>query len=226
MKKKQWYKVLLLPVFLSFCSCFQIIEEISINLDGSGQYRLTLNLSQSKTKVASIMVMDSLRGHNVPNKQEIRENLTKTVAFLKNTPGVTKVTKSLDLDNYIASIAFSFSNISKLNNLTKSILVKNDLNYSNPSVFSFLSRKGIFIRKFTSLEKGERKYARLSEADKEMFKKAEFVNIVRFDREIGSFTNQNAKISPSKKAIMLQCSVTDIVSGSFSISNKITLKNN
>jgi len=45
---------------LSLSSCFEIVEEITMNDDGSGNILMTLNFSRSKSKIKSILLMDSI----------------------------------------------------------------------------------------------------------------------------------------------------------------------
>lgn len=74
MKLKQFYKLLSFIVLIPFLSsCFEVIEEIALKNDGTGDVVLTINLSQSKTKVASVMLLDSVQGYKVPSKQKIQQ---------------------------------------------------------------------------------------------------------------------------------------------------------
>ena len=63
MNRNQRYAFILF-IFLipTLSSCFQIIEEITMRNDGTGDVLLTINLSQSKTKVATVMLLDSVQG--------------------------------------------------------------------------------------------------------------------------------------------------------------------
>jgi hypothetical protein len=85
MNLKQFYKLWLFIILIPILSsCFEVIEEIAIKNDGTGDVVLTINLSQSKTKVASVMLLDSVQGYKVPSKQKIQQELNEAVAYLKN----------------------------------------------------------------------------------------------------------------------------------------------
>lgn len=72
------YKYLLsIFILLCFSSCFQVIEEINLTKAGSGTVNLTLNLSASKTKVASVMLMDSIQGYRCHPGKPSRRNWMK-----------------------------------------------------------------------------------------------------------------------------------------------------
>ena len=116
MKLKQFYKLLLFIVLIPFLSsCFEVIEEIAMKNDGTGDVVLTINLSQSKTKVASVMLLDSVQGYKVPSKQKIQQELNEAVAYLRKSEGISNVKSTSDFNNYIATISFSFKDVSWLN---------------------------------------------------------------------------------------------------------------
>ena len=79
-----------ISIFL-FTSCFEFVEEVTFNKDGSGSAVLTINLSKSKTKLASIMLLDSINGYKVPSKVTIRKKVQEIVSKIKGTKGVHNV---------------------------------------------------------------------------------------------------------------------------------------
>src|SRR3982750_2374922 len=103
MNLKQFYKLVLFAFLIPlFSSCFEVIEEISMRNDGTGDVVLTINLSQSRTKVASVMLLDSVQGYKVPSKQKIQQELSEAVAYLKKSEGISNVKSSSDFNSYIA----------------------------------------------------------------------------------------------------------------------------
>ena len=64
--KPVFKKSYLIGLLLLLSSCFDIVEEIDLNENGSGTYGITLNLSQSKIRLSSIMLLDSSQGYKVP----------------------------------------------------------------------------------------------------------------------------------------------------------------
>ena len=215
----------LLFIFLlfSFTSCFQIIEEINMNNDGSGVATITLNMSSSKTKLASVMLLDSVNGYRVPSESDIRKAINEAVVYLQKTEGIRNVKQTVDLNNYIGSITFSFENINNINNLTSQILKQQKVNYSSPSSYSFVPSRGTFIRKYQPVENGKVQYLKLKEEDRTVFKQATYTSIYRFQKNILNSANPRAVISKSGKAIMLKCSVEDVITGKTNISNQITI---
>ena len=114
----------LITILFSLSSCFQFIEEITLNANGSGTMKLTLNMSQSKSKLASIMLLDSVNNRKVPSQKDIQNYMTESVDYLKKADGISNVKKSTDLSNYILSLTFDFTDLSKINGLTKKMMEK------------------------------------------------------------------------------------------------------
>ncbi len=210
-------------VIFCFSSCFQIIEEINVKANGTGNAVITLNLSASKSKVASIMLMDSINGYEVPSEAKITRELNEAVAYLSKVKGISNVKKSTDFDNYIVTISFSFQNVANINNLTQVILQKQKVKSANFSSYSYLPASRQFKRIYKYVPDAKKQYDGLKNKDKEIFKSAIFTSIYRFDFPVTGSTNGLAKISKSKKAVMLQTPVIDLINGKANISNTLQL---
>jgi hypothetical protein len=213
--------ILLCSLFL-LSSCFEIVEQIFVKKDGSGNYEIVLNLSKSKTKINSIRQMKVVNGHDVPSEYEVKNKLKTIEKSMAKTAGISAVKTTLDLDNYIATISCNFAKVNQLNNVVKNIA--NDNNGAgkyNDKNYSFDIATNVFERiNKISLKKD---YNKMSNADKEVFATANYTAIYKFENPIVSATNKDAKISPSKKAIMLQQNALDIITEKKSLENKITL---
>lgn len=219
------FKTLLLPLTLMFLfsSCFQVIEEITLKNDGSGEMQLTLNMSQSKSRLASIMLLDSVNGYKVPNEKDIQEYMNETVDFLKKSNGISNIKKSVDLKNYIISVSFSFKDVSNINGITQKLLSKQKSKGPGNSYF-FDKAAANFKRTYTYSSEMKTAYNKLKPKDKEVFKTAGFTSIVRFENAISSNSNKQAVISPSGKAIMLKAAALELINGTSNLSNQVQLK--
>ena len=224
-RRRHLIYVLLFPACLLFSSCFQIIEEITIKSDGSGTVTLTANLSESRNKLASVMLLDSINGHKVPSKQDIRKELEESVKTLRTIKGISQVSHTLDFDRYIATIRFSFDQVTNLNDITSLIFEKLKIKSANNSSYAYHSASKTFNRYYTYEPKAKSEYNKLKQTDKEVFQNATYTSIYRFDDPVLTQTNGKAKISASKKAVMLQCQVLDLIDGKQNISNSIQLAN-
>ncbi|MGF1559857.1 MAG: hypothetical protein ACFCUL_12285 [Flavobacteriaceae bacterium] len=217
-----------LVLFATLCltllsSCFDLVDEITMNADGTGEFVLTLNLSKSKTKIASLMLLDSVNGHKVPSKDDILLAIKNTEDFLKNENGISNVSHKADFANYIFSVRCNFTSIDAMNRLAEELIKQNNLPQIT-SKFAYQSGSKTFERKFDHGKLAKTNYAALKEADKKVFDEASYTSIYRFDQEIGSFSNTHANLSKSKKAILLRLSALEFINGTKSLSNKIQLK--
>lgn len=205
-----------------FSGCFELIEEIKLNDDGSGHIEVTLNISKSKTKLQSIMLMDSINNYKVPSKEEISKNIKTITAEIGKIDGVTGVKQRIDFDEFIFAISCDFTNIEVLNEVISHFNSQSDAHINiNTDQFSYDKKKKIFKRKYEYNLASEIKKVR--SADRKVLQDATITTIYRFDSTIANATNQSAKISGSKNAIMLKVGVQDMIADKKSIKNSITL---
>jgi hypothetical protein len=207
---------------ISCTSCFEIIEQVFVKTDGSGTFQLVINLSKSKTKINSIMKMKTINGHNVPTEQEIKNKIADLEKATAKTVGISNVKTSMDFDNYIATITCNFNKVNQLNGIIKSVSeIENSKNNLIEKSYDYDVASNIFSRiNKVSLKKD---YNKMSNADKEIFATANYTAIYKFENTVSSVGNKDAKVSPSKKGVMLQQNVLDVITDKKSIENKITL---
>jgi len=215
--------VLLLSVFL--CSCLEIIEEVDLKNDGSGKLSYTINLSQSKSRINSIMLLDSINGQKIPTEIEIKSKLNEVITFIEMTEGISNVSKTSDFENYIFKFSCDFSDVEALNAATE--IVKKKYNIKDPYAntddhFTYSNQSKTFRRKGDY--NGQADLEKVKEEDLALIQKAQYTGIYRFESEILSASNSDTKISPNKKAAMLKYKAADIATGKKKIENTITLK--
>ncbi|MBC3845815.1 hypothetical protein H8K90_05460 [Winogradskyella echinorum] len=217
---------LLLFSLTLFTSCFEVLEEISLNADGSGKMLVTFNLSKSKSKIASIMLLDSVNGHKVPSKEDIGKALKEAKNHLKTINGITNINTTTDYDNYIFTISCDFTSIDNLDSVFKDLISKHNkkskTNFST-SNFSFNSSINSFKRSFSYDNSIKRNFNKLNSEDRKIFEGANYTSIYRFKNDVKEVSNTNAKISPNKKAVFLKVDVMSLILGKKSISNTIKL---
>lgn len=223
----------MIPVFLrrlslffllfSLVSCFDFIEEINVNNDGSGEITLTANLSKSRTKIASLMLLDSINGYAVPDKKEIAAQLDKTVKYLQEQNGISNVAKKADFTNFIFSISCNFQSVENINTIIASVFKENNLGTLS-TTYTFNKKEKEFSKKYTFNPKFKSEYGKLSDENKEVFDQAFYTCIFRFNDEIESFSNKQSKLSKSKKAIMQKTPFLDLINGKINITNSIKTK--
>lgn len=218
-KNCKFFLLFILSPFL--ISCFEILEEVDMNTDGSGEMTMTINLSQSKNKIASIMLLDSINGYKVPSKKDIQQDINGLSTKLKNIAGISNVKTTTDFTNYIVSVSFSFSDVSVLNKASKDIFAAYKMKVEETPVYSYNKASKTFNYDYKNGNKEA--YNKLKAADKEVFKNATYTQIYRFTSTIEKSNNAQAKISKSKKAIMQKSLILDLINNKVNISNQIKL---
>lgn len=207
-----------------FQSCFEIIEQVQLKNDGTGNFQLTLNLSKSKTKLNSIMKLETINGHPVPTQQSISKKIKEIENIVKNTQGITNVNTTINFENYITVLSCNFINIAQLNKAIKNVKVNEKATGAAlDDNYAYDTRTKIFQRKNNVPLK--EKYASMSKADKEIFSNAGFTTIYKFESTVVGTTNKDAKLSASKKAVMVHQQALDIITQKKSIENNINITN-
>jgi len=220
-KIKLFIILLIIPVFLS--SCFEVIEEITLGKDGTGTMALTVNFSQSRTRIAAIMLTDSIHGYKVPHKQEIQQEIDKTVALLNKMPGISNVKSTADFTNFVASIHFSFKEVANVNHLIRALLEQYKVESANIPTYNYNKDETRFTREYTYSGDVRTQFNQLTNRDREIFNNAAYVSIFRFESAITSYSNKQARISKNQQAIIQRLSITDLINGRANISNQIQL---
>ncbi|WP_397364075.1 hypothetical protein [Olleya sp. R77988] len=213
----------LLVIILTITSCFEIIEEVDLKSDGTGTMTFTLNMSKSKAKLASIMLLDSVNGVKVPSRTDIQKGLDQVVSELKKSEGISNIKKTADYDNFIFSVKCDFKTIENINKITNKVAGEQKHNTGLSSYF-FDNKNLNFKRKYTYSDDVKKQYNKLKSENKKVFDDASYTVIYRFDKEVQSQNNQQAKISKSKKAVMQRVSALDIIDGTGDFNTQIQLK--
>lgn len=223
-RTKLYCSALLLFICIFFTSCFEIVEELYIKKNGAGNFTFTLNMSESKTKLASIMMLDSVQGYKIPNKHELQKQTQIVNQKLKQIAGLSNVGTKLDLNEYIAEIKFDFTNVQQINQAMKVLIEYYKIrNYSVPHYAYTLNSKQL-TRTYNSKTTTINAYNKMKQADKNVFQQAKYTSIYRFEDEISSSTNATTKISKNKKAAMQQTNLLNIVMNNTNINQQITTK--
>ncbi len=215
----KWLMFICIPVF--FTSCFDFVEELTIKSDGSGEARYRLNLSQSKVKLASIMLMDSIRGHKVPDRTEVDDKLRSLKFILNKQPGLHGVKVKSDWENYIFELAFDFDSVAAVNKGLKSAFEKDQTIKSyffDP--FTYTDTK--FQRHYKHHDFS--KYSDQRTLNTDVLQEASYIGIYRFPKTVTKQTNTNYKSSKAGNAVMFKSSFLDLIDRKVSLENTVTLQ--
>jgi hypothetical protein len=222
MKKHSIIIAILCSFFLS--SCLEILEDVKINSDGTGTYKINLNLSQSKSQLDKILAQDSIQGKTIPKPAKITSEFNKLIAELKTQAGITTVTSELDLTNYIVKLSFNFDKIESLNIAINNIIKLKDPNAPlNPITYAFTGKT--FTRTLNSELMGQaaRDKDKVS-AFVSNLEQAKITSIMRFENNIISSNHTEAKISSNQKNCFEQVGLNQLLSNSNLYTHLITLQ--
>ncbi len=215
--------VFLFIISFLFVGCFEVLEEITLNDDGSGHITMTVNISQSKTKLKSVMLMDSINNYKVPSQSDIRTNIEKMTAEVKKIDGVSNVSHTINFDDFIFSVSCDFVSVDVLNKVITHFGSEGRVHQPmDINQFSYSPKTKTFKRSYNvNLSK---EISKVNTKDREILDGASITTIYRFESEIASSANSDARIAGSNKAIMLKVGAQDMISDKKNIKNTIVLK--
>ncbi|MBD1434397.1 hypothetical protein H8B06_16310 [Sphingobacterium sp. DN00404] len=220
---RKYMGVLLVIGCLTLSSCFDLVEQIDMDHKGAGTIKATLNLSKSRTKVASLMKMKQFNGIDIPSETTIKQEMAQVVRTLKSTSGISDVQYNLDFQNYIATLSCRFENVQALNDFSKTLSGQFKTQITSYNSYQYDRASQTFSRSYTYTPNLAKEFSKVPNDDRNLFADAYYTNIIRFDKNIQSQSHKNAKISANKQAVFLKVKATDLINGSTSLTNTITL---
>jgi len=209
---------------ISLTSCIELIDDITINSDGSGKFKYSINLSSSKTKVNSIISLDSLDGYKVPKTSELKQKILQFEKIMSSQPGISNVKIESNWEDFIFKFNCDFDNLHNLQTAFKVSLnsMNSGLNV-NPEV-DWISLSGNClvrdIPEFINTQLYNSRYVK----DEEL-RSAKYTSITRFDKEVTKFDNSLTVLSKNKKAVMVQTDLKTLLDNPNKLDDKIYILN-
>jgi hypothetical protein len=201
-------------------SCIEIIDDITINNDGSGTFKYSINLSQSKVKVNSYLALDSINGQKAMKLPDLKNKVLIFKNNLKSQTGISNVTISENYEDYIIKIQCDFDN---LTNLQKGIQKSISLTLGGQeTTYEWISfNNDIFFKSVPDMtnrisDKLKIDYTKLNEGS--------YTSITRFKKLIDKCENDSSVVSKSGTAVMLKTTPKNIIENIHILDNKIYLK--
>lgn len=216
----------LITLLFSLSGCFELIEDTTIHKDGSGEYKVTLNMSASQTRLNSIMAIDSIDGKKVPSNTEIQTELIEFVNRMNQTDGISNASSNFSMDDWILKFNCSFDSLPALKNAIYHASRKWGKSEKDKHKFDQIELSyddNIYIRSFSS--NIDRKYKQNIKKDEDYGKLSEgkCVFIQRFDQTISTTNNPKVRIAKNEKATMLMISPIEIIQDPEIIDYTVTL---
>lgn len=209
------------PLFL-LSSCIDLIDDLTINKDGSGILKITINVSKSKLKVNSLLALDSLNGQRVPKIGEISEKIDFYADKIREKDGIKNVTISKNLDDFIFKFNIDFSNIEKLELALKEVLNEENSSWVNFE-FDWIKWENNTLTR-NNLKIPASQLRRLKAEDVEALKNGSYVSITRFQDPIIEFSNDLSKLSTDQRALMIKTSAYGLAENTQLLKNTIKVK--
>lgn len=218
----------LLLIFISaltlLTSCVEIIDDLTLNLDGSGTLRYNLNLSSSKVKINSLLALDSLDGRKVPSIPEIKSKVSRIEEMLNAEEGIDNASIDADYNNFIFKLSCDFTSLEALQSAMKKVIIAENKNKPIPELeYKWLSFDENMLSRSVpelTIEKSKE----IKDSDRDLLRNGTYTSITRFESEVDRYDNENAKLSANKKAVMVRTDPYSLTQNPHLLDNVIYLK--
>ncbi|MFM7667242.1 MAG: hypothetical protein ACKO7D_03535 [Bacteroidota bacterium] len=220
--RKTFFLLLVLPLFLT--SCIEIIDDLSINADGSGTFKYTINLSSSKLKVNTMLKLDSLNGKKMLKLPEIKAKINQFKSNLASQSGISNVKFEMNDAEFIGKFSCDFTDVGKLQDAIKNSLASMDADIKSSADFSFnwISWNGSKLERSIP-DFSQKQFKDLKQEDIDLLKTGNYTVISRFYKPVEKYDNANAIISKSRTAVMLKANAYSLTKNSKILENTIYL---
>jgi hypothetical protein len=216
MLKKITYLLILL---LLLSSCIEIIDDVTLNSDGSGKFAYTINLSQSKLDVNSYLSLEYYDGKKVPSREELKLKIYEFRDQMNKQSGISNCKVTINETDFIIKLNCDFTSIEKLQDaifvvleamsqkeLTKQYWVTNSNDTITKKIPDFISG-----------------YKSYTDSDKDKLNSGVYISILRFDRLIKSSDNPSSVISKNQSAVLTRVNALELSQNPNLINNVVTL---
>jgi hypothetical protein len=209
-------------LFISFTGCFDLVEEVTLHSDGSGSFLFEANLSQSKTRLKTLMTLDSIDGLKIPSTDQLNKEMDKAKMTLTGSEGISHFKETRNFDDFIFSARFEFRNVAYLNAALAHLFKAFNPGVPAPEN-SYLFSDKTFTRK--NEYSGKQEIKKIPRKELLLLENASLTCIYRFDQPVQGFSNQDAKLSKNGKALLLKLQIPDLLNGKKTVANTIKLQN-
>lgn len=216
---------LFLTLSILFSSCFEIVEEISLNENGSGKFNFVLNMSQSKAEINSLRELDSVGSFRVPSRERVEARFNQGLNILRKSNGISNVKLSQNYEEYIFELSFDFKNDSSFN-----AAITNCVNQMSGKKYDPLSEifwNGMEYRRDSDLQEAGLFRNLGLKADRAL-KTSNYTQIVRLSKTGKSVGPSPLRASKSRKAFMKKTPMEDVATmpGKFTLGHVIIVDKN
>ena len=223
--KKLFQTTFIFAILILFTGCFDVTEEVKMNADGSGELRLNIDLSQSKSNLVGYMNAGEINGVEIPSKAKIKSEIKKLKKALSKIKGISKVKAKSDFDEFVFEVTADFKNMKALNKaINASVKTFNQTPFPLPRFkhFSFKENKFSRLFNYTDERFTQEEFDGMMSVVRYLMESAKVVSIYRFEEPVKNVSNSKAKVSSSKKAVMLEGNIAEFATGKKTLENHIS----
>ena len=203
---------------VSFTSCFDITEEITVKNDGSGQYVSRIDATKFAEQMQLFAAFDTT-GEMIPKlKYSLDSTFSATLDTYRDAKGISNVKIDTSV-GYVYVLTMDYANVTALNSAI-------GLNKSASEQNLYTWEKGKISRKDTPLNLGDMKTEDESQQEmvKGFLKDMKYTIIYHLPGNVKDVTNKESKISADKKSVTLECNLLDVIDNKVKLSNEVTYK--
>lgn len=205
-------------LMLSLSSCFHIVEELTVKNDGSGNYKLTFDMSEMKSMMDMMkgMVPDSLKNEETaeaPSANQMTdmgEQLTSVTTLIQSLGGISNISEMNDTAAFMFSYSFDFVNQEALNRALK-MIAKEKYQSKADETFKFSKKKferlsvgniGAELKKQLSEGESEDEEGQL-DMMKMFFAEMTYKQVYRFEKPIKSSSNKLSEMGDGNQSVSI-----------------------
>jgi hypothetical protein len=206
--------IIILPVLFLLSSCIEIVEEITVNADGSGKASVYMDLG-SLASLASSLGGNYIKGTMLDSLKKLPET---AAGLLKNVKGLSNIIPVTNKKG-MYSLSFNFTNAKQLNTaLYKMLGVKK----------SFLGPNYLKITKHKIKKKNYAPVLRLfvkkykdQLSDIGLLKLIAYKSVINLPSAVKGCSNKKSTLSVDKKTVEYKCTLEELLTTSTNIGNKV-----
>lgn len=215
-----WLLVLLLPVLHG---CFDIEEEITFQRDGSGLYRITVDMTDLLSLIEN-MTGSAESGSRQEFFYKMDSTMQAMAETLRSTPGISEVVRTHEQARY--TISYRFEHIEALNAAASANTVPGAAPSAFSPAYAWTGKQLTRVEAPMSavLNPGESDEATLQMA-RTIFTDATYRIVYHLPGKVRKITNSQARISSDRTSVTLDLGFVDLLEGAVNVGNTITFKN-
>ena len=246
--------VVIVAVIVLATSCVSIIEELTLNSDGSGTYTYKIDMSAliesgvmgQARQMSEDVPEDALEVDTVMGAYDmLKENGTladmdepdfwkkvRLVSIISESRGIGEISFILDFDD-ISEVGYFSQNLGKLLESDETAGMLSSMGLTNSGMVTPIAyKKGLFGSSLTrkSEDSEVNEMAEMLEEDggemvKMMLSGAEYITIYNLPGEVKKVSHDDAKVSNGGKTVTISADLLDQMEGKADLSTTIKFKN-